>query len=75
MLATGTLVIDSEVRLHLDHIFQLMKIYRNLPMSFADACLVSLVERNPGAAVFTLDRHFTIYRQNRRKLIPLIAPF
>jgi predicted nucleic acid-binding protein len=52
-----------------------METYRNVPMSFADACLVCMVEDEPGAAVFTLDRDFTIYRQHRRRVIPLIAPF
>jgi hypothetical protein len=34
-----------------------------------------MIEQHPGAALFTLDRDFTIYRQHRRRLIPLIAPF
>jgi predicted nucleic acid-binding protein len=57
------------------HIFELMETYHTVPMSFADACLVCMVETNPGASVFTLDRDFRIYRQQRRRLIPLIAPF
>jgi predicted nucleic acid-binding protein len=52
-----------------------MEIYRNVPMSFADACLVCLVENHPGSTLFTLDRDFTIYRQFKRRLITLIAPF
>jgi predicted nucleic acid-binding protein len=56
-------------------IFELMQVYRNVPMSFADACLTSMVEMHSGAVIITLDRDFTIYRQQRRKLIPLLAPF
>lgn len=52
-----------------------METYKNVPMSFADACLVCMVEQSPDSEVFTLDRDFTIYRQQRRRLIPLIAPF
>ncbi len=44
-------------------------------MSFADACLVCMIEQNPGSALFTLDRDFRVYRQQRRRVIPLIAPF
>ncbi len=56
-------------------VLDLMEVSRNVPMSFADACLVCMVEDNPGSIVFTLDRDFTIYRQPRRQVIPLIAPF
>jgi len=56
-------------------IFRLMETYRNVPMSFADACLVCMVENSPGSTLFTLDRDFTVYRQQRRRVIPLIAPF
>jgi predicted nucleic acid-binding protein len=56
-------------------IFDLMEKYTSVSMSFADACLVRLIERNPDSTLFTTDRDFTIYRQHRRRLIPLIAPF
>ena len=48
--------------------------YRNVPMSFAVACLVRLVERTDGASIMTLDSDFRIYRQARRRVIPLLAP-
>ncbi len=49
--------------------------YANLPMSFADACLVRMNELHPESAIWTLDRDFKIYRRNRRSSIPLISPF
>ena len=55
--------------------FELMERYANVPMSFADACLVSLVESLPGARVLTLDRDFLIYRGDRGQVLPLLAPF
>jgi len=54
---------------------ELMTNYRDLPMSFADACLVRMTEQHPHASVWTLDRDFKIYRRNRRSSIPLICPF
>ena len=54
---------------------RLMTRYRNVPMSLADACLVRLVEMTPHAKLFTLDRDFSIYRQSRRRVIPLLAPW
>ena len=56
-------------------VFKLMDDYDNVPMSFADACLVRMVEQNPGSTLITTDRDFVTYRQQRRRLIPLIAPF
>lgn len=53
----------------------LMERYANVPMSFADACLIAMTEVTPGARVFTLDRDFLIYRQDGEKPIALLAPF
>ena len=53
----------------------LMERYANVPMSFADACLVALAEATPGARLFTLDRDFLIYRQRDDKPLELLAPF
>ena len=53
----------------------LMERYANVPMSFADACLVALAESTPGARLFTLDRDFLISRQHDDKSLALLAPF
>ena len=53
---------------------RLMRRYRDVPMSFADACLVRLVERTNRASLMTLDSDFHIYRQARRRVIPLLVP-
>lgn len=55
--------------------FALMERYANVPMSFADACLVALAETMPGARIFTLDRDFLIYRQENGQPLALVAPF
>ena len=52
----------------------LMRRYRNVPMSFADACLVSLVNGTENGSVLTLDSDFQIYRQANRRVIPLLMP-
>jgi hypothetical protein len=74
-LRKGLIVSNFSAAPHLETILHLMERYSNVPMSFADACLVCMVENNPGSTLFTLDRDFAIYRQQRRRLIPLIAPF
>jgi predicted nucleic acid-binding protein len=55
-------------------IARLVRRYKNVPISFADACLVRLVELTPQATLFTVDSDFEIYRQKGRRLIPLLAP-
>ena len=49
--------------------------YADLPMSFADACLVRMNELQPESEIWTLDRDFKIYRRHGRSSIPLISPF
>lgn len=58
-----------------DEILRLLERYGNVPMSFADACLVRMSEIDRDSIVFTTDRDFLTYRRNRRRAIPLISPF
>lgn len=53
---------------------KLLEKYADVPMSFADACLVRMCELYPHSSVFTLDSDFKIYRRNGRQPIPLIFP-
>jgi predicted nucleic acid-binding protein len=52
----------------------LLERYEDVPMSFADACVVRLSELHPRASVWTTDSDFTVYRRNRRSPIPLLMP-
>ena len=56
-------------------IFALMEKYRQVPMSYADACLLWLAETHARSRVFTLDSDFGIYRLERARTVPVIAPF
>jgi uncharacterized protein len=60
---------------HSAEILRHMERFANLPMSFADACLVRMSEIEPGSIVFTTDKDFLTYRRHRRQAIPLISPF
>jgi uncharacterized protein len=53
---------------------ELVRRYRNVPMSLADATLVRLAELHEDPRVFTLDADFRIYRRHRDKVIPLLMP-
>lgn len=54
---------------------ELMRRYANVPMSFADACLVAIAEQHTDARIFTLDGDFHIYRAGNGGPLRLIAPF
>lgn len=45
--------------------------YKDLPMDFADACLVSLAEELNITKIATIDRDFTIYRIKNKKKFEL----
>ena len=73
-LADGRLELPFTVRDHHSLVHELMARYANVPMSFADACLVRMSELWPEAPVFTLDSDFRVYRRNKRQSLPLICP-
>jgi len=72
--STGVLTSCYSAGDDLESVFALMRKYRDAPMSFADACLVRIIETGAGRIVFTLDGHFKIYRQKGRRRIDTIAP-
>jgi predicted nucleic acid-binding protein len=74
LLGSGLLEVDFAVMRELEGLWKLIHKYEDLPMSLADACLVRLAERHPGSSIFTLDKHFRIYRKNGRQQIPVIMP-
>ncbi len=53
---------------------RLLRRYADTPMSFADACLVRMVELIDEATVFTTDSDFEMYRKQGRQVISLIKP-
>jgi predicted nucleic acid-binding protein len=57
-----------------DSVLQLMHKYANVPMSFADACLVRMTEVLPEPMLLTTDTDFRIYRRFGRRTIPCVMP-
>lgn len=60
---------DSQAR-----VIELMRQYKSVPMSLADACLVCWSEQCPNSIVMTPDSDFQIYRRFNRLEIPTITP-
>jgi predicted nucleic acid-binding protein len=52
----------------------LMARYADVPMSFADACLVRMSELHPWVPLATLDSDFRIYRRSGRRVVPTLMP-
>ena len=64
----GAVEIHNIERNDFERIKELTIKYRDLPMDFADSCLVYLAEKLNLNTIATIDRNFTIYRiQGRRK--------
>lgn len=55
-------------------ILHLLEKYADLPMSFADGCLVRLSEILSEPLILTTDSHFKIYRRHSRKVVPCLLP-
>ena len=74
LVADGVLVIDFSLADEIEKIQSLINKYTDVPMDFADACLVRMSELIENSVVFTVDSDFLIYRKNATKQIPLIYP-
>lgn len=60
---------------NIGRILALMEKYRDLPMDFADACLVTMSEEEKDSLVVTLDKKdFAIYRRYGRQAVPFLSP-
>jgi predicted nucleic acid-binding protein len=55
-------------------VLSVLKKYRDLPTSFADACLVAMADASDQVHVWTLDQDFRVYRKQNRRMIPLLFP-
>lgn len=74
LISRGLVIPQFELASEIHTIQLLMKTYRNIPMSLADACLVRMAEIHENAKIMTLDSDFVVYRKSRRKVIPLLRP-
>ena len=74
MVKKGVLQIDFSLSAEVESIEVLMKKYKDVPMSLADACLVRMSELIENSVVFTLDSDFRVYRKNGKNEILLIIP-
>lgn len=70
----GIIAVGIEFSRERSALQSLMRKYRNVPMSLADATLVRLSELHRDCHVFTFDADFRIYRHHGSKVIPVLMP-
>ena len=74
LLETGIVMTDFNLQAEVTSLKMLLRRYRTVPMSLADACLVRMSELRSDPVIFTTDSDFRIYRRHARLLIPLLFP-
>ena len=74
LIQRGLITLPFRLEEEVQAVTQLLRRYRNVPMSLADACLVRMSELHTRSRVFTLDSDFRIYRRHGRQVIPVLAP-
>ena len=73
LLTRGKLEVGFSLAGREDRVAHLMEQFADVPMSFADACLVCQAEDSGGTLV-TTDRGFFRYRTSTGKRLSLLAP-
>jgi predicted nucleic acid-binding protein len=68
----GALEIHNIERADFERIQQLTEKYLDLPMDFADSCLVFLAEKLNLNTIVTIDKDFTVYRIKGKKTFKVI---
>ncbi|MBV9561349.1 MAG: hypothetical protein JOY90_13000 [Bradyrhizobium sp.] len=68
------LTVTFRVGEHVDGLRKLLRKYRDMPMSLADACIVIMSEIHDRHFVLTLDSDFLVYRKHGRTSLPVIRP-
>jgi len=59
---------------NIEAVLELMEKYADIPMSFADSCLVRMTETLADPTLLTTDIDFRIYRRHGRRTIPCVMP-
>lgn len=74
LLRREVLVLAFQAGDHTERLADLMNHYSDVPMAFADACLVRMSELHADASIVTLDSDFRVYRKLKRRAIEVLLP-
>ena len=68
------LLVTFEFVKNVEPVVKLIEKYSDVPMSFADACLVRMTETLANPIVLTTDEDFRFYRRHSRQVVPCVMP-
>jgi predicted nucleic acid-binding protein len=74
LLRRGSVVSAFSLAENVEPVLALMEKYADVPMSFADACLVRMTELLPDPILLTTDSDFRFYRRHSRRTVPCATP-
>jgi uncharacterized protein len=74
LLRRDALVCDYRFADDMEAVLRLLEKYADVPMSFADACLVRMSETLNDPKLLSTDADFRIYRRHGRQTIPCVLP-
>lgn len=74
LIAREAVTVEFALAAETRSVLALMRRFKSVPMSLADACLVRMTELVAKSTVLTLDSDFAVYRRNRRQTVPTISP-
>jgi predicted nucleic acid-binding protein len=74
LLRRGAIACSYRFRDDMDAVLKLLEKYDDVPMSFADACLVRMTETLNDPILLTTDADFRVYRRHGRQVIPCVLP-
>jgi len=74
MLRRSALICGYHFADDVEAVLALLDKYSDVPMSFADACLVRMTETVNDPMLLTTDADFRVYRRHGRRNIPCVMP-
>jgi predicted nucleic acid-binding protein len=74
LLRRGALLCTYRFADDMTAVLRLLEKYADVPMSFADACLVRMTETLNDPVLLTTDSEFRSYRRHGRQIIPCVLP-
>jgi uncharacterized protein len=74
LLRRGALLVAFTLTENVEPVVKLMEKYSNVPMGFADACLVRMTETFADPIILTTDQDFRVYRRHSRQVVPCVTP-
>jgi predicted nucleic acid-binding protein len=74
LLRRGALRVAFKLTENMEPVAKLIEKYSNIPMGFADACLVRMTETLADPVILTTDQDFRVYRRHNRQVVPCVTP-